>query len=160
MSPSHDRSHAEEVTLPLKGWVAVLTLSRIWGFEDLSTLAIAKLESIQIEEVYKIALAHRFELTSWYFDAYMALAKRTKSLTSDEVACLGLDFGMNMVKAREIYLKNAYSVHSKTLVCKAKHTNMNGNAQECLKALTSSISIGQKGEGSLISFVRSLIDSP
>ena len=101
-------SLTERVVLPLDDWVAVLALARRWGFEDISALALSRMETFNIEEVYKVELAHRFELKHWYFDAYMKLAKREKSLTTEEALRLGIDFSLKIVKAREVRIRTTY----------------------------------------------------
>lgn len=90
-----------KLSLSLGQWVKLLHLARLWDLTTIRNLVIQELEAIKLEEVEKLELALKYEITQWYADAYLALAKRPKPLNVEEGKRLGLELSVKIAQVRE-----------------------------------------------------------
>lgn len=67
--------------------MAVLRLATEWSFPGIRTLAIERLRGLA-SAVDRIALAHAFDVRQWFFDAYVELCQRPKTLLAAEIRAL------------------------------------------------------------------------
>jgi hypothetical protein len=73
----------------------------MWGFEHIRKIAIDNLTNDPMDPFPKVLLAHKYEISDWYEDAYVQLAMRVKPLSVDEAQALGLEFSIKMAQVRE-----------------------------------------------------------
>lgn len=83
-------------------WTSILSLATRWDFEDIRTLAIREIQSLDMSPVDKIILAQEFDIGGrWLLGAYTALCERAEPLSVSEGARLGLDIAMRVAQLRE-----------------------------------------------------------
>ncbi|KAL5519552.1 hypothetical protein ACEPAH_1235 [Sanghuangporus vaninii] len=90
-----------ELQLDKSRWIAVLSFAHKWKFKGIRMFVIHKLEDFDFDEVSKVVLAHRYEISEWYMPAYIALAKCHEALTIHEAERLGFRFAVKMAQVRE-----------------------------------------------------------
>ncbi|OCB87075.1 hypothetical protein A7U60_g5810 [Sanghuangporus baumii] len=99
--PPHPAKDPHELQLEKSRWIAVLSLAHKWKFKGIRIFVIHKLEDFDFDEVSKVVLAHRYEISEWYMPAYIALAKRHEALSIHEAERLGFRFAVKMAQVRE-----------------------------------------------------------
>jgi hypothetical protein len=83
-------------------WTSVLHLATRWEFDSIRTLAIQKLEGLNISPVDKVVLSRQFNINSpWTLAAYTDLCQRPETLTFLEARVLGLETAMRIYQLRE-----------------------------------------------------------
>ncbi|TBU26986.1 hypothetical protein BD309DRAFT_1021809 [Dichomitus squalens] len=103
--PHHAPTAEEAKELSRDGWVHVLKLTTMWGFEKLRRIAIDSLTPLLQKEdpVGWITLARTYEVYEWLLPALHALARRTKVLQPEEVEPLGIITVVKMAEVRESF---------------------------------------------------------
>ncbi|TBU56272.1 hypothetical protein BD310DRAFT_882888 [Dichomitus squalens] len=83
-------------------WTSILCLATRWDFNDIRTLAIREIQSLDMSPVDKIILAQEFDIGGrWLLGAYTALCERAEPLSVCEGARLGLETAMRVAQLRE-----------------------------------------------------------
>ncbi|KAL5533634.1 hypothetical protein ACEPAG_94 [Sanghuangporus baumii] len=90
-----------ELQLDKSRWIGILSFAHEWKFKGIRMFVIHKLEDFDFDEVSKVVLAHRYEISEWYMSAYIALAKRPEALSIHEAERLGFRFAVKMAQVRE-----------------------------------------------------------
>ncbi|KAL5494658.1 hypothetical protein ACEPAI_119 [Sanghuangporus weigelae] len=90
-----------ELQLDQSRWIGILSFAHKWKFKGIRMFVISKLEEFDFDEVSKVVLAHRYEISEWYMPAYIALAKRHEALSIHEAERLGFRFSVKMAQIRE-----------------------------------------------------------
>lgn len=80
----------------------------MWDFQAIRNQAIAELQKLTLNEVDKIVLAHKYDLTEWLMPGYTALASREQPLCMEEANQLGFEFVVKMARAREAVAKHRW----------------------------------------------------
>ena len=76
----------------------------MWDFQRINGIVKDQIRSRLWNEIPcadKIQLAHQYEITDWYADAYYDLAIRTEPLSVEDGGKLGLEFSIKMSQVRE-----------------------------------------------------------
>jgi hypothetical protein len=79
----------------------VLELAHMWGFDDVRKLAIKSISEQKIDCIERVRLANKYEVTEWYEDACVELAKREEPVSLEEAEILGLEFWVKLARVRE-----------------------------------------------------------
>jgi hypothetical protein len=88
------------VNLTASQWTDVLDLTHMWGFERIRKVAIEQISKGSMDPFQKVLLAHKYEITEWYEDAYVQLAMRADPISVEEARTVGFEFGFKMEKVR------------------------------------------------------------
>jgi len=120
----------------IEEWTSVLKLSRQWGMEEISSLAVEKMSTFSIDHVDRAALALQYNVKAWLTPALNNIARREKSLTKEDVDKLGLDVVLKMAEVRE----------SLTRVSTGAAVHSDENGDPCVQ---SDIGVGKRYVGNL-----------
>ncbi|RPD57425.1 hypothetical protein L226DRAFT_554217 [Lentinus tigrinus ALCF2SS1-7] len=87
----------------LDEWTSILSLATRWEFNDIRTLAIRQLQTLDgISPVDKVVLGREYEFSGrWVLSAYIALCERSEPLSIPEASRLGLETAMRIAQLRE-----------------------------------------------------------
>ena len=79
-----------------------MELANRWSFPEVKALAIRELEKLEMSDVDRIALYHKYKIDSDILvPRYASLCSRDQTLTADEGHKLGMDTAMTLARARE-----------------------------------------------------------
>ncbi|KAI0088337.1 hypothetical protein BDY19DRAFT_950387 [Irpex rosettiformis] len=88
--------------ITLQDWIALLSISTRYVFDNIRELAISEISKQMIDPVTKITLANRYHVPQWLSPAFLELCKRVEPLQDPEAEALGLRSVVRIARAREL----------------------------------------------------------
>ncbi|KAJ7125262.1 hypothetical protein C8R44DRAFT_619312, partial [Mycena epipterygia] len=86
----------------VEDWSTILELAHRWEFAEVKTLAIRELEKLELADIDRIVLYHKFSVDeSYLIPRYAALCERPELLTVEEGLKLGMGTVISLSRARE-----------------------------------------------------------
>ncbi|KAJ7890727.1 hypothetical protein B0H13DRAFT_1626243, partial [Mycena leptocephala] len=94
----------------VEDWSTILELACRWEFAEVKSLAVRELEKLELPDIDRIVLYHKFAIDqSYLIPRYMALCERPELLTVEEGIWLGMETVISLSRARECARNQATS---------------------------------------------------
>ncbi|KAJ7270113.1 hypothetical protein B0H12DRAFT_1009185, partial [Mycena haematopus] len=94
----------------IEDWSTILELAHRWEFAEVKNLAIRELEKLDMLDIDRIVLYHKFAVDeSYLIPRYVALCERPELLTVEEGLRLGMEIVIPLSRARECMRNGASS---------------------------------------------------
>jgi hypothetical protein len=88
-------------------WTVILDLAHRWAFPEVKGLAVRQLEKLELPDVDRISIYHKYEIDrSLLIPRYAALCERETPLTLREGLQLGMETTLMIAHARELSRAN------------------------------------------------------
>ena len=106
VNQTHSRGF-EQVKFSKEDWFNLLSISHRYECEGARKQSIKEINKLgsSVNNVYRIALAKRFEVEEWLVPACVALVEREDPLALAEAHNLGFEMTVLVSKAREKYIR-------------------------------------------------------
>jgi hypothetical protein len=89
-------------------WTTILELAHRWAFSEVKGLAVRELEKINLLDVDRVSIYHKYEIDkSLLIPRYAALCERESPLTLREGLQLGMETTLMIARAREYARANS-----------------------------------------------------
>ena len=86
----------------IKEWTSILDLANRWGFAQMTALAVRELEKMEMPDVDRIVLYHKYSIDRMILvPRYAALCARDRSISVEEGEKLGMETALMIGHARE-----------------------------------------------------------
>jgi hypothetical protein len=126
-------------------WTIILNLAHRWQFPEVKNLVIRELEKLELTDVDRIAIYHKYEIDkNLLIPRYAALCEREEPLTLREGMLLGMETTLMIARAREYARANptASGARSPT-VAGIQHDEMHNLVRELFEIKPLDVSADQ-----------------
>lgn len=103
---------------PLEKWTAILRLAHMWQFPKVKSLAMRKMDKLDIEPVVKAVIARDYQVDKafgWLEQAYATIGVREESISKAEAERLGLGVVVRLAELRERIRKRKFEKEKNAL---------------------------------------------
>jgi hypothetical protein len=86
----------------IEDWTIILELAHRWNFPEVKALAVRELEKMEMSDVDRVALYHKYDIDKAVLvPRYASLCSRDQTITVIEGRKLGMETAMTLARARE-----------------------------------------------------------